>query len=872
MNNNQSHQYSGKRWIVLLVTLVMMLVWTLPIGGMAQNESPYPFVANVNAEKVNMRRRPSSTSTVLERIEKDTPVTVLGDTGSYYKISYNERTGYVMKDYIGSGNPIENDGTTVSDYPYITSTNASVKLRSRPSSSAVVLAYIGKGDTVTIKSRDDRFAEAEYNGINGYIMIEYLNLLLVEDEAEQRNAILEEEAQNIYLSLERGSEGAEVRALQSALIELGFLQEGEIDGVFGGSTKKAVEAFQKKNDLKVTGIADKGLQSLIYENKPRSSKGKMLKVKTLAPAANVVMRLNNVGDAVEELQMRLLDLLYEPGEINGVYHKETMAAIKQFQKKNDLKVDGLAGAETRELLYSMQALPATAKPAPSPAPLPSPPKNPVKKGDTGDDSALVQERLADLGYYQGMIDGIFGSSSVTALQQFQQQNYLQADGVAGKETLVLLFSHDAISTQPPEVTAEPITMENAVTIKSGVSGEAVRRLQKRLTELGYYSSRNDGEYFADDIAAVRAFQRNSGLEVDGVAGYNTQVLLYSENAKMAWSEAVVTTSPDGSIYQTLRQNDTGDQVMALQNRLIELGYLAQGEADGRYGLKTAEAVVLFQRAHGLLRDGIAGSKTQEQLYASTASAKDIPQETADPEYLTQGDSSDAVKSMQEKLIQLGYLSGRADGIFGIETSLALRSFQLRNGLSVDGIAGSRTLGTLHGGNATPAESLVKPTPAIPSMPDMGGNINTFFTPKAAQVNYSNWYSGLRNKLRENPIVTLYDFSSGISWQINVFSNGAHADGEPLTAQDTANMLKAFGGKQTWTPKAVWAVLMDGSVYMASTHSVGHDVDHTPGNNLSGHVCIHFPRSASQVTAIGPYATSHQAVIDAGWGATQNMIR
>ncbi len=83
------------------------------------------------------------------------------------------------------------------------------------------------------------------------------------------------------------------------------------------------------------------------------------------------------------------------------------------------------------------------------------------------------------------------------------------------------------------------------------------------------------------------------------------------------------------------------------------------------------------------------------------------------------------------------------------------------------------------------------------------------------------------------------------------------------------MEKAFGGN-TWTPKAVWVIFADGSIYQASTHSMPHAPQHRTNNNFDGHMCIHFPRTMEQVTAIGPYATSHQKCIDQGWATTQSM--
>ena len=122
-------------------------------------------------------------------------------------------------------------------------------------------------------------------------------------------------------------------------------------------------------------------------------------------------------------------------------------------------------------------------------------------------------------------------------------------------------------------------------------------------------------------------------------------------------------------------------------------------------------------------------------------------------------------------------------------------------------------------------------------------------------------------MRKLPNATLYDFTTGISWQVNMFSFGAHADAEPITKEDTANMLRAFGGKHTWTPKPVWVVLSDGTVYLATTHDMEHDVEHNLNNDFKGHVCIHFPRTMAQVERIGPYATSHQKAIDLAWEAT-----
>lgn len=70
-------------------------------------------------------------------------------------------------------------------------------------------------------------------------------------------------------------------------------------------------------------------------------------------------------------------------------------------------------------------------------------------------------------------------------------------------------------------------------LKEGDASFAVRRLQLRLSELGFYSTECDGEYGSGTVTAVKAFQTAAGLEVDGIAGTATQDALFADNAPVA---------------------------------------------------------------------------------------------------------------------------------------------------------------------------------------------------------------------------------------------------------------------------------------------------------------------------------------------------
>ena len=225
--------------------------------------------------------------------------------------------------------------------------------------------------------------------------------------------------------------------------------------------------------------------------------------------------------------------------------------------------------------------------------------------------------------------------------------------------------------------------------------------------------------------------------------------------------------------------------------------------------------------------------------------------------------------MQQRLVSLGYLAA-ADGIYGPRTYSAVVNFQKRNGLTADGIAGKMTLTRLNSAQAIAASGVTVSTQT--TTPSAGTNTDsTFKAPDASEVRYANWYSEIRSRAKLMPDVIVYDPDSGLHYNLHMFSFGKHVDCEPPTAADTAIMNQVCG-ENNWTPKYVWVIFSDGRVYIASTHSHGHEVDHTSGNDLTGHICVHFPRIMSEAEATGPYAVSHQKEILWGWELTQAMIR
>ncbi len=129
--------------------------------------------------------------------------------------------------------------------------------------------------------------------------------------------------------------------------------------------------------------------------------------------------------------------------------------------------------------------------------------------------------------------------------------------------------------------------------------------------------------------------------------------------------------PAAASAATLKNGSAGEQVVRLQERLAELELLT-GTADGVYGAQTASAVETAQwllqcAGYNITPDGVAGEKTLSLLFDDTAEAA--------LRTLRKGSRGERVKALQNRLIDLGLLTGGVDGAFGSRTEKAVLAFQ-----------------------------------------------------------------------------------------------------------------------------------------------------------------------------------------------------
>ena len=141
-------------------------------------------------------------------------------------------------------------------------------------------------------------------------------------------------------NLQLGSTGDKVKILQEKLKILGYYN-AVITGSFGITTEIGVKAFQKKENLKETGIVDNTTWNLLNNYTEPN-----LRASSTYPQ----LSFGATGSFVKDLQIKLKALLYYSGEINSNFDLETENAVKRFQLNNELTASGIVNNETWSLL------------------------------------------------------------------------------------------------------------------------------------------------------------------------------------------------------------------------------------------------------------------------------------------------------------------------------------------------------------------------------------------------------------------------------------------------------------------------------------------------------------------------------------------
>ena len=144
----------------------------------------------------------------------------------------------------------------------------------------------------------------------------------------------------------------------------------------------------------------------------------------------------------------------------------------------------------------------------------------------------------------------------------------------------------------------------------------------------------------------------------------------------------------------IRENSSGATVSKVQTELKALGYYS-GKVTGNAGPKTVAAIKSFQGKNGLTADGIAGPQTIAKIDAAyEAKGGSSSGSGSSASGLKLNSKGTDVRNLQQDLTTLGYYWAKITGNFGEKTEAAVKRFQEENGLTADGVAGTKTLNAI----------------------------------------------------------------------------------------------------------------------------------------------------------------------------------
>ncbi|MFC8363556.1 peptidoglycan-binding protein [Streptomyces griseorubiginosus] len=289
----------------------------------------------------------------------------------------------------------------------------------------------------------------------------------------------------------------------------------QVDGQFGPATLYAVREYQAATAIAVDGRVGPATKSKLYAT--GGSAPAPINLNSSSCPANLVQGAKS--GCVTELQRLLIHHGYSI-DVDGDFGPGTASAVRSFQSAHGLTVDGQVGTNTKRELYDTDESPSTGLDLRSA----SCPAN-IVEGQSGGCVATLQSLLNGKGHSLD-VDGSFGPQTLAAVKAFQSASGLSADGEVGPNTKAALYSNiggGGGSGAPAPVNLNSSSCPNE--ILQGQRSGCVTELQSLLNHHGADLA-VDGDFGPLTSSAVRDFQSEKGLSVDGKVGPNTKAALY----------------------------------------------------------------------------------------------------------------------------------------------------------------------------------------------------------------------------------------------------------------------------------------------------------------------------------------------------------
>lgn len=530
-------------------------------------------------------------------------------------------------------------------------------------------------------------------------------------------------------TLAYGDSGERVQEIQQRLSDLGYYT-GKVSGNFLEGTRYAVRRFQKDYGVEETGEVDGQTEAMLFGAEYR------------------VLSYGMSGDDVLRVQEQLQALEYYNGKLSGNYLEGTTAGIKAFQEMNDLEATGEANPDTQRALFSDGAraksyIPdesaeepaadlgdindvvmvedgAASADASETSDVPFPGK--LTRGTSNKHVKKVQQRLLELGFFDGPVSGNYQSKTVEAVKAFQKHNGLTADGVTGKESWNALFNNPYVlsTSETPYPTPEPTPLPYAVTVD--VKNQAVI----------VYGVDENGEY----TNVVKQMICSTGM-----VGTPSDVGVWVTNGRRARWAYFSLYGSHAQYWTRINENIAFHSVIYRQVDYMALSVksynkLGSRASHGCIRLLVSDAQWIYEN----IREGTVVTITEDlpedqelrmaikqpALNRDYMRPVNTPEPTPTPVYTSDGvpplplrtlkqkSSGEDVFWLQSKLKELGYYGGTVTGSYYKGTQNAVKAFQRAAGIYPSGKADEATLEALYanvlGVGAAPPTATPAPTP------------------------------------------------------------------------------------------------------------------------------------------------------------------
>lgn len=339
------------------------------------------------------------------------------------------------------------------------------------------------------------------------------------------------------------------------------------------------------------------------------------------------MQIGDSGEHVREMKQKLVDMGFANWNPPTPYYGSITADyVSNFQSYYGLAATGIVDPET------LQKMDQVVKP-------------PYIDGDRGLPIQRLKEDLVSLGFANWSNPSIYyGANTMNIVRSFQLAFGLNADGIAGQETLSFIQE----------------LKDGSVPYVIGDSGDHVVKMKQKLVDMGFVGWNPPTPYYGSVTARyVSDFQSYYGLPITGVANEATR-------SKM-----------DAVVNPPYQDGDRGHAISKLKNDLVDLGFARWASPSIYYGTNTAQVVKKFQSAFGLTPDGVAGSQTLDMIEKV---------KSGNLQYYT-GDSGAHIIEMKQMLVDMGFAGWNPPtNSYGRVTANVVEDFQKYYNLPITGYA------------------------------------------------------------------------------------------------------------------------------------------------------------------------------------------